>query len=135
MEKPTGIEGVGMNVSAYACHVHGMFDGHETIYNATTRGQAKRLHHQAVSEPWPNVKYTDIRARKVGGPHTSEGFIRNAIYRGMPDARCGQIVQVGDERGVLVGHNSSANFDVLFNSGKYSGQVMNVHPSEIRIVR
>jgi hypothetical protein len=36
---------------------------------------------------------------------------------------------------VIVGHNSSANFDVLFDddSPRYAGNTLNVHPSEIKL--
>ncbi len=41
-------------------------------------------------------------------------------------------VLVGDFMGVIVGHNSSANLDILAINGKYEGQVLNCHPhSEI----
>lgn len=103
------------------------------IVNARTRGQAKRDYHTDVVDAWPGVPFTAMRARKVGPPHTSADFIRNACYRGVPDVRCGQRVQVGNGRGVIVGHNESANFDVLFDddSPEYAGQRLNVHPSNV----
>ena len=74
--------------------------------------------------------------RKVGAARTSESFMRNAAYRGMPYVECGNRVLVGNARGVIVGHNSSANFDVLFDddSPKYPGLTLNVHPSEVTLV-
>lgn len=120
-------------VFAFACSIAGRFDGHETIYNCTSRGQAKHMHYLNVSDPWPDVRYIDVRARKIGAPHTSADFVRNAAYRGMPYVQCGVSVKVGDQDGVIVGHNASANFDVLFHTGKHKGIVMNVHPSEVKV--
>lgn len=122
-------------VSSYACRVSWAPEWGETIYNARTAGQAKVRHFWEVHDAWDNTKYTDIRCRKVGAPHTSERFIENAKYRGMPDVRCGQRVRVGaDGEGVIVGHNASANFDVLFDTGRYAGQTLNCHPRSVELL-
>lgn len=53
----------------------------------------------------------------------------------MPEVRCGQRVKCGESYGFIVGHNSSANFDVLFDDdSRYPGQRLNVHPQELQIV-
>lgn len=103
--------------------------------NARTAGQAKRDYHLDVRDAWPDVPYTAMRCRKIGTPHTSERFKHNARYRGMPDVQCGQRVKVGEARGVIVGHNDSANFDVLFDddSPKYAGLKLNCHPSGVEL--
>ena len=103
--------------------------------NARTAGQAKNDYHRQVTDAWPDVPYTAMRCRKIGAPQTSEAFRRNAAYRGMPDVHCGQRVTVGEARGVIVGHNASANFDVLFDadSPKYAGMKLNVHPGSITL--
>lgn len=105
------------------------------VVNARTSGQAKRDYHLDVRDAWPDVPYTAMRCRKIGAPHTSERFKHNARYRGMPDVRCGQRVKVGEARGVIVGHNDSANFDVLFDddSPKYAGLKLNCHPDEVEL--
>lgn len=105
------------------------------IVNARTSGQAKRDYHLDVRDAWPDVPYTAMRCRKIGAPHTSERFKHNARYRGMPDVQCGQRVKVGEARGVIVGHNDSANFDVLFDddSPKYAGLKLNCHPSGVEL--
>lgn len=118
-------------VFAFACRTSWAPQWGETIYNATSAGRAKLAHFYQVHDAWDSVKFTDIRARKVGGAYTSEQFKWNAKYRGMPDVRCGDPVKVNGCSGVIVGHNSSANFDVLFHDGKYAGQTLNVHPSEV----
>lgn len=105
------------------------------IVNARTRGKAKAEYHRQVLDAWPDVPFTKMRCRKIGPPHSSERFLHNARYRGMPDVRCGQRVSVGDESGVIVGHNDSANFDVLFDAGsKYGETVLNVHPESLTIL-
>lgn len=105
------------------------------IVNARSAGKAKSSFLIDLQDAWPNYRYTDLRVKKIGGAHTSEQFRRNAAYRGMPDVECGQRVIVGDGRGVIVGHNSSANFDVLFDddSPKYAGLTLNVHPGSIEL--
>lgn len=99
--------------------------------NERSAGRAKGAYHRCVIDAWPNVPFTAMRARKLGAPQSSPGFLRCAEYRGV-GLRCGQKVSVrcGDSarRGVVVGHNDSANFDVLFFD---TGQRLNVHPSEI----
>jgi hypothetical protein len=122
-----------MSIYAFECSVKDAPWG-PTIINSTTAGKAKRQYHRDVSDPWPDVRFIDIRVRKVGAPQTSDAFIRNAKYRGMPDVKCGQRVKVSGNFGWIVGHNSSANFDVLFDSGKWAGATLNVHPSEIALV-
>lgn len=105
------------------------------IVNARTSGKAKAEYHRQVLDAWPDVPFTRMRCRKIGAPHSSERFMANARYRGMPDVRCGQRVSVGNETGVIVGHNSSANFDVLFDAGsKYGESVLNVHPASIQFL-
>ncbi len=109
------------------------------IINAPTAGKAKYQYWLDVTDAWPDVPITAMRARKYGDgkPYTSPEFERNAKYRGLPDVKCGQRVRVGDSCGVVVGHNSSANFDVLFDDDapKYAGLRLNVHPQEIELAK
>ncbi|MFA5187113.1 MAG: hypothetical protein WC551_11575 [Patescibacteria group bacterium] len=104
------------------------------VINARTRGQAKAIYYHDVREAYPDILYTDIRCRKLGDPQTDTTFARVAIARGLPDIKCGQRVRVGESRGVIVGSNSSMNFDVLFdnNAPKYAGLRLNCHPDNIR---
>lgn len=106
------------------------------IINARTAGQAKSEYHSDIRESWPDVPFTAIRCCKLGAAYTSREFHRNAIYRGLPDVKCGQLIKVGDACGVIIGHNSSANFDVLFDddSPLYAGLTLNVHPGECRVI-
>jgi hypothetical protein len=107
----------------------------KTIINARSRGKAKSQYYRSVTECW-EMDYRDIMCRKIGKPITNERFIHNAKYRGMPDIKCGQPVKVGEARGVIVGHNSSANFNVLFDddSVKYAGLTLNVHPQDVELI-
>lgn len=116
-------------VFAFGCRVAWAPQWGESIYNTTSAGRAKKEHWRNVNEAWPETKFTDIRVRKIGAPHSSDGFKRNAEYRGMPAVKCGDRVKVGARFGTIVGHNSSANFDVLFEGGL----TLNVHPSELVI--
>lgn len=108
------------------------------IVNARTSGKAKYQYWLDVTDAWPDVPITAMRARKYnsGRPYTSPEFERNAKYRGLPDVKCGQRVRVGGSEGVIVGHNSSANFDVLFDDDapRYAGLRLNVHPQELEII-
>lgn len=53
-----------------------------------------------------------------------DSFARFAARRGIPFAQIGMDVKVAGEHGVIMGSNSSANLDVLFDDG----QVKNCHP-------
>jgi hypothetical protein len=106
------------------------------VINARNEKQARAYYHARVSDVWPHIKLKDVSAHKIGAPYTSEGFERNAKYRGLPHAKCGMRVRVGNAEGVIVGHNSSANFDILFDddSPLYPGERLNVHPHELEIL-
>jgi hypothetical protein len=121
-------------VFAFKCSVAGT--NWSQLVNHRTAGKAKADYWRDVRESWPDIPYTAIRARKIGRPETTEAFIGNAIYRGLPDVRCGQRVRVGNSEGVIVGHNASANFDVLFDDDapKYAGLVLNVHPDSCEMI-
>lgn len=104
--------------------------------NHRTANKAKYEFLIGLQDYWPEYNYTDLRARKVGSPHTSHAFEHNAKYRGVPDIKCGQRVEVGQGRGVIISHNSAANFDVLFDedSPQWAGQKLSVHPAEIKFI-
>jgi hypothetical protein len=108
------------------------------IINARSAGKAKHEYYRSVVESWPDVPFTAMRARKYnsGRPYTSEAFERNANYRGLPAVKCGDRVRVADCCGVIVGHNSSANFDVLFDDDapRYGGMRLNVHPQDVQLI-
>ncbi len=113
-------------LQSYACRIVG--DNHETIVHHRTPGKAKREYHSLISDCCPDLQFTDIRVRRLGGPVTPDGFRRTADYRGVPFARVGMQVSVGGQSGVIVGNNCSGNFDVLFDS-RYGGEILNCHPN------
>jgi hypothetical protein len=118
-------------VDAYECNVVGT--EWQKIVNARSAGKAKAEYHRDVRDAWSEIPFTAIRARKLKrGAHSSPEFLSVAQRRGLPHVRCGDRVMVGDDSGVIVGHNGSMNFDVLFDGGRYAGQVLNVHPGSCR---
>ena len=124
-------------VFAWECNVRGK-DWQRTI-NHLTAGKARYEYLLDLRDAWPDATFADITVRKIGPAQTSEAFRRTATYRGMPGLTCGTRVEVcsGSQRalGVIVGHNESANFDVLFDEDTYfKGGIGNVHPSELRLV-
>jgi len=119
-----------MKISAYECTVVGR-DWHQIINHASA-GKAKADYLRDVRDAWPDVAFTDIRCRRVGAPMNPTGFDHVAKMRGV-SFNCGDRVRVVehgfDQYGVILGHNSSANFDVLFDSGL----TLNCHPAGIRV--
>ena len=103
------------------------------LVNERTPGRAKKTYWYQVVDAWPDVPFTAMRCRKLGPPQNTREFKRTAEYRGLPHVNCGDRVQVGQAGGVIVGKNSSANFDVLFDvdAPEYRGLRLNVHPAEI----
>ena len=95
---------------------------------ALSPGRAKAEYWREVSDAWPDVRYTDITSRR-GVRWVDERFDRVAAYRGVDFAKIGMRVEVDGQPGVLVGSNSSANFNVLFTGGKFRGQTLNCHPN------
>ncbi|MFM9966763.1 MAG: hypothetical protein ACKV2Q_36790 [Planctomycetaceae bacterium] len=76
-----------------------------------------------------DFEYTSIRCRCAGDPVTTPDIRRTAEYRGVPFVTAGMRVMVDGMFGVIVGNNSSANWDVMFDAGtKWAGQVLNCHP-------
>ncbi len=112
------------NIRAFACRVAG--SSHETVINELSSGRAKSefMRHLDMD----TIPFTDVRVRTLGQPVTTEGINRVAKYRGVPFVKAGMRCQVGESGGSIVGHNASANFDVLFEDGPYKGQTLNCHP-------
>lgn len=123
-----------INVFAFECFPADKPEWATTI-NAASRGQARSEYFRDLHEAWDCYRFTDVRCRKIGGPQTSSQFIETARYRGVPELRCGARVKVGESFGTVVGSNSSANFDVLFDpdSPRYGGMTLNVHPQNMEV--
>src|SRR5690242_10224144 len=104
-------------IFAFACWHRSHDESTASIINAMTAGKARYRYLLDILDPLPDAKITDIRVRSHGPAYSSADFIRCAAKRGLPNARCGDRVKVGDDEGVIVGHNSSANFDVMLKTG------------------
>ena len=112
-------------LQSFACRLRG--SDHERILNRETAGQAKADYFRDISEI--GCRYTDIRVRRLGAPITTDGLARTAKRRGVPFARAGMRVKVGDDFGHIVDNNDSSNFDVLFETGRHKGLTLNCHPN------
>lgn len=97
---------------SYKCSIRG-YD-HWTQFNARSRGQAKMQMYRYLEM---DFDYVDIQCRVDGEVYTSDDFIRNAEYRNIPLVRCGTVIDVNGRRGIIIGHNSSANLDIMFDNG------------------
>ena len=116
---------------AFACRHKDRPEWKETIYNAETASKARYQYWLDVTEPYPAIRLIDLRVRKLGPAHSSEDFKRCAAYRGLPDLRCGHRVKTRCGTGIVVGHNHSANFNILFEDGDYTGRTLSLHPTEL----
>jgi len=99
---------------------------HWTKINALSTGDAKS---QFLRYLDGDYEYTSVLCHVLGKPETSEEFKRNAKYRNIEFAYCGMVIDVNGKKGVIVGHNSSANLNVLFTEGDIKGQIINCHPN------
>ncbi len=98
--------------------------------NATSSGMAKMDLFASLKDAGWGYRYTDLRSRVEGAPVSTDRFQHCAEYRGVPFAKCGMRVRFSDgDEGVIQGHNSSANFNILFTSGKHKGLTLNCHPN------
>lgn len=105
-----------------------------SVVNAKSRGAAISEKLAICRDVGWEVSFIDFRARALGGVRTSEDFKRCATMRGRPDLRCGMRVKVQESFGVLVGHNESANFLVLFETGsQHGGLTLPVHPNDLEV--
>ncbi len=97
---------------------------HESIVAAPTAGAAKYRKWLDIKECWEDTPITSMRARRVREYVEPAGFRSCVDGRGIAFARIGMRVQLSDgTSGRIVGHNSSANLDVLVGRVVY-----NVHP-------
>lgn len=110
---------------SFACRTR--WSDHETLINARSPGKAKSEFLRSLDCDW--VNFVDVHVRLYGEMFTSPELRRVADYRGVAFVCAGMRVKVGNDFGVIVGANSSANLDVLFDAdGRYGEEVMNCHP-------
>ncbi len=115
---------------AFACSVKGADWGESTVH-AFTRSKVRYKYWRNVREPWPDIKIMDIQVRTLGAPRNTPAFEHTKKYRGV-SFNIGSRVRVGDSEGFITDQNDSANFQVMFTSGRYAGCELNCHPSEIQ---
>jgi len=96
---------------------------HTTNVVAESAGKAKLQFRDYLDM---DIDYIYFRCRVMPGFVTDESFLETANYRDVPFARIGMRVEVGDRKGMIVGKNSSANFNVIFD-GKDGP--LNCHPN------
>jgi hypothetical protein len=99
---------------------------------AFTAGQARYRYLLSLWDSFDHseVSFRDVRVRAFGLGRSGCGkdIARVAEYRGVPFVRPGMRVEVAGSPGRIVGVNSSANFDVVFDDGSYGGFAVNCHP-------
>lgn len=108
---------------------------YDKVIYATSAGKAKYERLLDLWEEWGRdgswngrpISFAVLTCRQLGDVQPLS-LHRTAVYRGLPFVRAGAPIEVGGDRGVIVGSNSSANFDVLFTEGKHKGTVLNCHP-------
>lgn len=104
--------------------------------NTTSAGRARYQFLLRLRDAGWQVEFKDLRVRSVGGPVSSRDFRRMAQGRGLSRVRCGdRVFLASGARGTIVGHTSSACFEVQFDadSPRYPGAVLAVHPGECQI--
>ena len=118
----------------FECRVPGFIcEGVEyskTVF-AQTAGKARyRCLRDLHDAGWESIEFKHIHVRVTESlsMRTIEAFARTAGYRGVPFARIGMRVQVGNHQGIIVGNNDSANFQVFFTAGPHRGLDLNCHP-------
>lgn len=117
-----------VTLRAYSCTVVGT--DWERVVHAVTASKAKYLYWLDVKDAWPDVPITDMRARSLGLPRTTERFHHTATYR-KAWFRLGDKVRVNNSIGFVADSDSSANFVVHFISGEWANRILHVHVSEI----
>lgn len=105
-----------------------------TSTNSRSAGAARYEVFRSYRDAYPDVKLIDFRSRLMGKPSTSDAFIRCAESRGV-SFRCGDRVKIRDgDEGIITGHNASANFEILFTTGKHAGRKLSSHPADIEVI-
>ena len=90
---------------------------------AASAGQAKQAYIRML-DGCADDCYLSILCR-VDSPKTTQAFKDNAKYRNIPFAYVGMNVKIRGDKGIIVGHNSSANLDIYFLEGDNKGKKLN----------
>lgn len=109
------------------------YDGHSTVVAAETSGKAKYRHFLDLDgvfdDFWAYLSQVEHcvcvgRTQDNPGKMRVDTFARVALYRGVPNAKIGMLVELNGKQGHILRANDSANFDVAFQDGVY-----NCHPN------
>lgn len=130
-----------MQLRSYECNVKGA-DWSRYVH-ATSAGKARYQYWLDVSDPWPDVKITDITVRscrqimrnvtKLPGGGEYCKVEHTAKHRGL-NVKEGSVVRWEGNCGWIVDSNGSANFRVLMSEGPNAGHEVVIHPSEFEVV-
>jgi hypothetical protein len=120
-------DGVMTMIRSYECSISNW--ERSTVVHAISRGKAKAEYFYDVKDCCPDLKFTDVLCRAIGAPMQCDGFARTANYRGVPFAKIGMKVECGGHTGYIVGKNSTANFNIYFETGPHKGLTLNCHPN------
>ena len=126
-----------LNVRAYEVGLKGDRERrYSTVVYAISAGKAKYDRLLDLWDAWGSdgtwnaepISFATLTCRRVG-EFQPLSLRRTAVYRGVPFVRAGMTIEVGGDRGVIVGSNDSGNFDVLYTGGKHNGMTLNCHPT------
>lgn len=77
------------------------------------------------------MPFSEVRARKLAGPVTTDMLRHVQVHRGRPDLVAGALVSIDNSRrGRVIGACSGACFNVL----SAEGQGWSVHPDDLIVV-
>lgn len=133
----TRLVGVSMQIKAYKCYL-AEYEERGSIINAQSAGKAKDIYFRHLRDPWPEIKFTDIKVKTVGDVVSTEGFENIVRYRRVSNAKIGMRVTVlcgqdGKRSAILVdGGGGGAYFEVIFEDTQ---ERMYVHPAEVEEFR
>ena len=99
--------------------------------NAFSMSAARSRIWRDAKEHWPTMPFSEVKARKLAGPVTTDTLRHVQTYRGRPDLVAGALVSKdGSLRGRVIGACSGACFNVL----SADGQGWSVHPNDLTVV-
>jgi hypothetical protein len=124
-----------MRVKSYKVWIEKRDDINYSILNGISEGYVKSKFYKNLKD-FLKIKFTDVRVKLLGAPYSSEGFLKNAKYRNLPNLRCGDLVDVNGNLGYVIGYGSSALIEIIFEKYQNKKNVtLFVHPDEIKMVK
>lgn len=119
-------------IHAYACvYLHPQIG--QAIYNASSAQEAKFLHMQSMKDVFPDASMSNVFVHRLGIPLTSRDFAELAKKEGVPQLRCGRVVELDEGKAVLIGHQDNL-FEVQFITGPCKGERRAVPASTFKVL-